>query len=469
MQLPGFATRKPCLPPRGVQPCGRLMAALSMLPSLHRQFEHWLFDLPESVDNTPLRWASVPLRYVYALTRDLIRGELGHRAMSLVYSTLFAIVPIVAVAFSVLKAFGYHKELEPVLFEFLQPLGDHGYELTVQIMEFVENVQSTLLGTIGFVFLLYTVISMIQKVEGAFNFVWHVERPRSLARRLSEYTVVMIVGPVVAVVALGLLASFEASDVVRTLSGIAGSDDGSTHHIAPYVLIVGLFAFVYSYMPNTRIELKAAFIGALFAGSLWAAVGALFARIVVYSTKTMVIYAGFAVVLIFLLWIYISWLILLLGAQLSFYVQNPEHLRYGHSDIPMTGALRERIALSIMCLIGQRFAAGQPRWDVNDLAERLNVPGVVINDVVTDLEDHGLVLTAEDESIAPARDLDAITLASIFDAIRHETPNPRHPKPRAVCEADAAAKRADDAVRTSVAGQTLRDLVTGAASADPPR
>ena len=174
----------------------------------------------------------------------------------------------------------------------------------------------------------------------------------------------------------------------------------------------------------------------------------------------MAIYSGFAVVLIFLLWVYISWLILLLGAQLSFYVQHPEHLRSGHSDIPMTGALRERLALSIMCLVGQRFAAGKARWTINDLAERLNVPGVVINEVVTDLEDHGLVLTAEDESLAPARDLEAITLASILDAIRHETPDPRRPKPRAVPEADAAATRADDAVRASVAGQTLRDLVT---------
>jgi membrane protein len=165
----------------------------------------------------------------------------------------------------------------------------------------------------------------------------------------------------------------------------------------------------------------------------------------------------------------VSWLILLLGAQLSFYVQNAEHLRYGHAEIPMTGALRERLALSIMCLVGQRFTAGEPRWTVNDLAERLNVPGVVINDVVTDLENHDLVLTAEDESIAPARDLDALTLASIFDAVRHETPNPRHPKPRAVREADQAAKKADDAVRASVAGQTLRDLVVDGAGADRPR
>jgi len=89
--------------------------------------------------------------------------------------TLFAIVPVIAVAFAVLKAFGYHRELEPVLFEFLRPLGDQGYRLTASIMGFVENVQGTLVGTIGFAILLYTVVSMIQKVEEALNFNWHVD------------------------------------------------------------------------------------------------------------------------------------------------------------------------------------------------------------------------------------------------------------------------------------------------------
>jgi membrane protein len=439
-----------------------------MLPSLRRKFEHWLFDLPEAVGGKPGHWIAVPLRFVYALLRDMARGDLGLRAMSLVYSTLFAIVPIIAVAFSVLKAFGYHRELEPVLFEFLQPLGEHGYELTVKIMQFVENVQGTLLGTVGFVFLLYTIIAMIQKVEDAFNFVWHVERPRSLARRLGEYTVVMLVGPAVAVVAMGLLATLEASEVMARLSGLATSGGSSRLHLAPYVLIVGLFTFIYAYMPNTKVELKSSFAGALFGGVLWAMVGALFTRVVIYSAKTLAVYAGFAVVLMFLLWIYISWLILLLGAQLAFYVQHPQHLRSGHAEIPMTGALRERLALSIMSLIGQRFLAGQQRWTISGLAERLNVPGTVIDDVVTDLEDHQLVLTAEDESVAPARDLEAISLPSILDAIRHETPDPRRPTPRPVAAADEAARIADDAVRASLADRTLKDLVSGAVDRDGP-
>ena len=301
----------------------------------------------------------------------------------------------------------------------------------------------------------------IQKVEEALNFVWHVERPRSIARRVTEYVVVMLVVPALAVFAMVTLASFEASEVVAKLSGLAtGNAEGSDRsHLAPYAMTIALFAFVYVYMPNTRVRPLPAAAGALFGGFLWAAVGALFTRLVVYSAKTAIVYAGFAVVLLFLLWLHVSWLIVLLGAQLSFYVQHPEHLRTGHADIPMTGALRESLAISVMFLLGERFIDGGARWSVNTLADRLDVPATVLGEVVSALEAHDLVLTAEDDSLMPARDLGAITVASIFDAIRHEVPDPRRPKPRPVASADATAKIADDALRDSTQGRTLRDLV----------
>ena len=433
----------------------------ALFPTLRRQFEHWLFDLPEALGGRALRWVMLPLRYLYALLRDLGLGELGLRAMSLVYSTLFAIVPVIAVAFSVLKAFGYHRELEPVLFEFLRPLGTQGYDLTKSIMGFVENVQGTILGTLGFAFLLYTVVSTIQKTEEALNFVWHVERPRSLARRVSEYLLVMLVGPAIAVLAMVLLARVEASDVLARLSGIATGDSGTlgSVHLTPYLMVVSLFAFVYLYMPNTRVRIGPALVGAVFGGVLWAAVGAIFTRIVIYSAKTAAVYAGFAVVLLFLVWVYLSWLILLLGAQLSFYVQHPEHLRGGHAEVPLTSALRERIALAVMYLIGERFVAGGPRWTINGLAERLDVPGTVLDEIVSALQAHGLVLDVEDDTVAPARDLGAIPLDGILDAVRHEMPDPRRPMPRPVPGADEAARIADDAVRSSLGGRSLRDLV----------
>lgn len=429
-----------------------------MLKRLQRKFEHWVFDLPEAVGGRPLGWLAAPLRYVYALARDMSQGGLGLRAMSLVYSTLFALVPIVAVAFAVLKGFGYDRQLEPVLFEFLKPLGDQAYAVTARIMGFVANVEGTVLGTIGIVFLIYTVVTMIQKVEQALNFAWHVDRPRSLARRITEYLVVMTIGPLVAVLAMVMLASIEGSEAVARLEGLATGEAGRIR-LAPYLLTIGLFVFVYMYMPNTRVRFVPALIGAVSAGTLWTMVGALFTRIVVYSTKTMAIYAGFAVVLLFLLWLYVSWLILLLGAQLSFYLQHPEHLRSGHEEIDITGALRERLALSIMWLLGDRFQNGGPRWTINSLAERLRMPGHVLNDVVTSLETQGLVLTAEDDSVAPGRDLDAIALVSIVDAVRHAPPSPGCPTPRPVEAADHTLQAMDDGIRTALGGRTLRDLL----------
>ena len=191
-------------------------------------------------------------------------------------------------------------------------------------------------------------------------------------------------------------------------------------------------------------------VGTLFGGLLWAAVGALFARIVVYSAKAAVVYAGFAVVLLFLLWLYVSWLILLLGAQLSFYVQHPEHLRTGHADIPMTGALRERLAMSVMYLLGERFVARRRALDDQRPGRPARRPGDGARRASSRRSRRtAWCSTAEDDSLVPARDLGAITLAAILDAIRHEVPDPRRPEPRPVAAADAAAQLADEALRAS--------------------
>jgi membrane protein len=219
-------------------------------------------------------------------------------------------------------------------------------------------------------------------------------------------------------------------------------------------------------MPNTRVRWQSAFIGALFGGAAWVGVGAIFARIAVYATQTAAIYAGFAIVLLFMVWLHLSWLIMLLGGQLSFYVQHPEHLRTGHGDIPTTSVLRERIALGAMYLLGERFVAGGPRWKVSDLADHMDVPASVRDGELSLLEDRGLVLTAEDDTVAPARDLASITLAEILDAVRHETPNPRSPEPRRLPPADDAARLADDAMRASLSQMTLRDLLR---DPEPPR
>lgn len=432
-----------------------------MIDLFGTRLERWLFEPPDSVIGKPIWQLTRILRYPYALIRDVARGDLTLRAMSLIYTTLLSVVPLIALSFSVLKGLGYHRELEPVLYNFLEPLGDRAYEVTGQIMSFVDNVRSGVLGSIGLIFLLYTVISMVQKVEESFNFVWRVEQPRSFGRRFSEYLSVMVVGPAVIVAAIGLLATMTNSSIVRSLSEYEpfGSMLLLFGKLTPYLLVIGVFTFLYGFVPNTRVRLRAAVIGGVAAGIGWVTTGLVFASFVTTSGGTMVIYAGFAIVIVALIWLYISWLVLLLGAQLAFYVQNPQYLRPGRGAIQLNSSLRERVALSIMYLIVHDFGSGRPRWSTNRLAEHLDLPGAALGPIMTALEQRGLLIIAEDDSWLPARDPSVTGLADVLDAIRNDMAGPRLGRIRDVAPAMEAARKAEESLKESFKGKTVRDLV----------
>jgi membrane protein len=230
-------------------------------------------------------------------------------------------------------------------------------------------------------------------------------------------------------------------------------------HLTPYVLVTGVFAFLYAFMPNTRVYARAALIGGLFAGVVWAATGIIFASFVVESTRNIIIYASFAIVIVALIWLHISWLILLLGAQLAFYVQNPQYLRPGRGEIHLNASLRERVALSIMCLIVSDYCNASHRWNTNRLAEHLDLPGAALSPIVTALERAKILLLAEDETWVPARDPQAIELVEVLEAVRYDTAGPKLARIRDIAPAVAAARTAEEAMANSLKGKTVSDLV----------
>jgi membrane protein len=436
-----------------------------MIPvrQLHKRLEQLLFDR-HHLPVKPANWLLDVLRYPFALVRDILAGDLNLRAMGLVYTTLLSLVPLAAFAFAVLKGLGVHRDLEPVIYEFLEPIGDRAFELTAQFMRFVDNVRGDVLGSVGLAFLLYTVVSTIQKLEEAFNFAWHVERPRSIMRRVSEYLSLMVVGPIFIVVVFSL---FGAISNHRWMDWLVSHEPFGTitralGFLGPYLFVTGVFTFLYAFVPNTRVRLKAAFIGGVFAGLLWAASGAVFARIVAASTQMVAIYAGFAIFLAALIWIYLSWIILLIGAQLSFYVQNPRYLRVGQGPVRLTSALRERLAFTVMLLLARRFVAGEPAWELLDLAEELEIPGSALATVTRSLERAGLVTLTEDEELVPARDLESIQLTDILHAVRDERQYETWLLWRARTEpvADEIANSVEAGMRERITGMTLRELAS---------
>src|SRR5688572_32203069 len=436
-------------------------------PTMVLAFWNWLdrYLFGEfSEGTTPGALALRLLRYPYAILRDLSRGQINLYAMWLVYATLLSLVPLIAFAFAVLKAFGAHRELRPVILEFFRPVGSHALELTQRVMDFADSVSTGVVGSLGLALLLWTLLGTIKKVEDGFNFLWRVEHARSFARRVTEYVALLIVGPIVVVSFIGLshkaLESATAGfgrympfwDRLTTL----------TLEISPYVMVTAIFTAVYMFVPNTKVKWKPALVGGLTAGVLWAGVGKVFTALVVYSSRLTIVYAGFAIIVTALIWTYFGWLILLIGAQLSFYVQHRNYLRLGLTELRLSAVQREQLTLKVMYLIAKSYQDGKERWTVDALAHQLGMPGIAISRIVHSLEAAKMLTLSDDEHLLPARDLGKITVQEIIDIARNEKAGQVAPRQLKLPAIDAISAKMDEAWRKSAGDMTLRDLVEDA-------
>jgi membrane protein len=425
-------------------------------------FLDWCFFGPASGRTGTLGALLRLLRYPYAVVRDLSRGEINLRAMGLVYTTLLSLIPLLAFSFAILKVFGGHRDLQPIVYEFFRPVGAAAAtELTNLVMQFANRVSSGVVGSVGLALLAWTLVGTIKKVEDSFNFVWHVEQPRSLARRLAEYTALLIAGPVLLVGFLGLshaaLSSAPVQEVVRL--PLLHRLRGSAIVVAPYVMVTGFFTALYMMIPNTRVQWRAALTGALAGGILWAAVGKMFTAFVVYSTRLTIVYAGFAFVVAALLWTYFGWLILLAGAQLSFYVQNPTYLRLGLQQLQLSSVELEQLALKLMYLVGRSHVAGGRRWSVNRLATELGLPGIAVAQTVGAFERAGLLLVTDEDELVPARDIGGIGVCEILDIARTQSSGHVAPRNLPIPPVDRVLASVEEARRNRCSDLTLRDLV----------
>lgn len=431
------------------------------MEQLTQRINDWLWPerLPEPLSQ---RLPIIVARHGVALLRDVGSSELRLRAMGLVYTTMLSTVPLLALSFSVLKGFGYHRQLQPLLLSFLEPLGPRAEELTADIIGFVDNVSGSAIASVSLGLLLFTALSMAQKVEDSFNFVWRVDRPRSFARRFSEYLSVLLVGPMLMTIAMGLTASVTSTTVVERLQSIEpfGSLLVTLGQSIPYLLVIGAFSFLYAFVPNTTVRVRSAVFGGLLAGVSWAATGELFAEFVAGASRTEAIYSGFAIVIVAMIWLYISWLILLLGAQFAFYHQNPEYLALSRQVTSTSNELRERLAMSTMLLVATDFDQPGHGWREQSLAAKIGVPRHQLEPIVAMLTDAGLLATTTEQRLVPGKALRRISLAEILHVVRGTTPGQHRSVPVAWNSTiESVNDRINAAILSAVAEQTLADLV----------
>jgi membrane protein len=382
---------------------------------------------------------------------------LNLQAMSLTYSTLLSLVPFLAVMFSVLTAFGVQNALEPFLERVLQPLGAEASEITKRIIDFVENIRVGILGAAGVAMLFYTVVTLVAKIEDALNQIWRLPRSRSWSQRVTAYLSVVLVGPVMVFTALALTASAQSYWLVERIIqiGFVSYVFTLTTSVMPFVLLCGTFTFLYKLIPYTKVRLTSALVGGAAAGLLWQLVGMGFAAFVANSAQYAAIYSSFAIIIVFLIWLYVGWLIFLVGAEIAYFHQNP----YAFIREALQGTkghrFQEWLALSALIEITRRHFSDRPPLQPTELAGSLGVSS--LENLIGDFVRAGILLrSSEPEGVALARPPESVTVKEVLDVVgdaaRQDIRNTG-----AVAE---ILLRRDRAVDEALKDMTLKSLVT---------
>jgi membrane protein len=433
----------------------------SVSSRIERFFDH---DIWTDVSGARLwrRFGIRCLRVVVAALRASRDQPLNLHAMGLVYSTLLSLVPFLAVAISVLKAFGVQYRLEPVLARVLEPLGPQGVELADRVVEFVSRMNVGVLGAVGLAGLFYTALSLIGKIEDALNQIWQVRRSRALRRKFSDYLSVLLVGPVLVFAAFAILASVQNYSFVVRILRITGLHEVAVFvagHVMPFLFLVFAFTFLYRFLPYTRVRLGAAVVGGVTAAMLWELVGIAFTALVASSASYTAIYSSFAVLIVCLIWLQVAWLVVLIGGQVAYAHQQP--LSYAERLQRSGWPYRERIGLAALAEITRAYLGGEPAYRVDELAQVIGAPLSILEELTDAFVARGVLVRAAepDGAVVLSRPPEDVKVIDVLEAIGDPAQVEGLTPPVAGNPVSEVLQRRDQALRAAVGEVTLRALV----------
>jgi len=385
------------------------------------------------------------------------------RASALTYTTLLSLVPMLALVFSVLKGFGVQKVLEPLL---LEQLAVGGGQAVTKIVEYINNTNVARLGSFGLVFLIITVLTLLSNIEQAFNSVWGVEETRPLLRRFTDYFSVVTVGPILVVVAISMTSTLKSQQLVKALTDHAYVGEAllALFEVLPFMVMWLVFAGLYLFMPNIKVSPRAALIGGIFGGTLWQVSQWGYLNFQVGVARYNAIYGTMAALPILMVWIYVSWVIVLIGLEMTYATQNLRSIRQDLRGKRVNFASLEFIALTVLLCIGRRFYLGRPALGQDDLAARLDVPSRLLRSILDELTRLGLIVATaqhgEGFGYQPAKALEQIKLHDVIRGLAADGADYQHL--RKTVERGVVADVAEvlkDAERRALAEMTLRELV----------
>jgi membrane protein len=366
------------------------------------------------------------LRFLIVAVRGLAEDKIQLRASALTFNTLLAIVPLAAVIFGIAKGFGFEKALEQYLIENLQM---HA-EVITRVIEFsrslLENAKGGVIAGIGFLLLFWAIIRVLANIERSFNDIWGLGRSRTLLRKISDYLAFMLICPFLLVMSSTMTVAISAQ--VRliiskvALLGVFSPAIALGLKLIPLIILWILFTFIYIFMPNTRVKLRFAAVAGFITAVLFQIFQLAYINSQIWIAKYNAIYGSFAALPLFLIWLQISWLIVLLGAELSFAGQNVEMYKFEQQYQKVSYSFKRLLTLRIAHVLVQNFSRAQEPWGETRIAHALEIPVRLAREILHDLRAAGVVsqVTLDDERMVayqPARNPEEITVQYVLDAL----------------------------------------------------
>lgn len=431
--------------------------------NLRDKIKHLLWELNPTELTALQRGLLRQVQTVVLVIRDFGINQSLLRASALTYYTMLSIVPLLALTFALLKAFGVQNLLEPLIMEKLN-VGDG--EAVQALLGYINNTQVGKMGAIGLIFLLVAVISLLTNVEKSFNHVWGVREIRPLMRRFSDYLSVILVGPVLIISAISMTSGLANNNLVQKLIDmqLVGSLILLLFKVAPFVFMWLAFTVLYVFMSNTKVEWRAAFIGGIVGGTLWQLAQWAYVNFQVGVAKYNAIYGTMAALPIFMIWLYFSWLIVLFGLGVTYAKQN---LRTSGRDLRGSEVSRncyEQVSLVLLVTLADRFSRGETALSQQELAKLLFVPARLCRNILRLLVEIGYVSELCSRlgrrSYQLGRAAENLPLAEILKTMRDEGEEALHlyPHPQTLVAIETCTKL-ESLVEDGLDGLTLRDMV----------
>jgi len=408
-------------------------SGLKKLSQTLTRVRHFVLDDVWEVDLTGWpRWRRAPIlliRLVSVAIRGFIENKCRLRAAALTYATVFSLIPILALGFAMAGAFKGPiqekiEDLKTYAIRTLAPEDTGVFEDAVKkVNEFIENFNNRSIGAIGAILLIFSTVSLLTHIESALNETWGVRYKRAFLMRVLNYWGLVTLGTIILAASLSLTARSAEIGIVHQALQI-GAVQRFVEFITPYSITSVFLCLVYKFMPNTQVRFRPALIGGIVGGVLWELSKNLYVFYVTEMLKGadvyVKVYSGMAAVPLFLLWLYLSWVIFLLGAEVAFAVQNTETYRLERKSKGISQKYRDLLALRVMLLVSRYFGSGKTGPDLEALAADTQAPVRVLNDVTYDLCQAGLLVqTAHPVSCyTPALPLGKVTAHTVLSKMR---------------------------------------------------